>query len=99
MTGTFIGIGPARKLFQLQTVTADGQPVLMLPSMKLAPTWPGQQHDIQTLHRERRRLVNHRTALVGQMRGLLLDRGIPITLSIGRARRAIPDTLEKQTTG
>ncbi len=44
-----------------------------------------------------RRLVNHRTALVSQMRGLMLDRGIPIALSIGRARRAIPEILEDRT--
>ena len=32
--------------------------------------------DIRALHRARQRLVNHRTALISQMRGLLLDRGI-----------------------
>src|SRR5690606_4446044 len=57
------------------------------------------QQDIQALHRARRRLVNHRTALVSQMRGLLLDRGVPIALSIGRARRAIPETLADTTNG
>lgn len=30
------------------------------------------------------RLVNHRTALAGQMRGLLLDRGVTIGVSISR---------------
>lgn len=72
---------------------------LMLPNMKFVPTKSEEQQDIQALHRARRRLVNHRTALVSQMRGLLLDRGIPIALSIGRARRAIPEILENQTNG
>lgn len=71
----------------------------MLPNMKFVPTKSEQQQDIQALHRARRRLVNHRTALVSQMRGLLLDRGIPIALSIGRARRAIPEILEDQANG
>lgn len=34
-----------------------------------------EQQDIQALHRARQRLVNHRIALISQMRGLLLDRG------------------------
>lgn len=38
---------------------------------------------------EQQRLVNHRTALVSQMRGLLLDRGIAFAQSITRARREI----------
>lgn len=70
---------------------------LMLPNMKFVPTKSEEQQDIQALHRARRRLVNHRTALVSQMRGLLLDCGIPIALSIGRARRAIPEILEDRT--
>lgn len=72
---------------------------LMLPNMKFVPTKSEEQQDIQALHRARRRLVNHRTALASQMRGLLLDRGIPIALSIGRARRAIPEVLEDQANG
>jgi transposase len=44
-------------------------------------------------HRARQRLVNHRTALISQMRGLLLDRGIAIAVSATRARRLIPKIL------
>jgi hypothetical protein len=36
---------------------------------------PIEQQDIQALHRARQRMVNHRTAVVSQIRGLLLDRG------------------------
>jgi transposase len=47
----------------------------------------------QALHPAQRRLVNHRTALISQMRGLLLDRGIAIAVSATRARRLIPKML------
>jgi transposase len=54
-----------------------------------------EQQDIQALHRARQRLVNHRTALISQMRGLLLDRGIAIAVSATRARRLIPKILSE----
>lgn len=60
------------------------------PNMKFVTAKTEEQQDIQALHRARTRLVNHRTALVSQMRGLLLDRGGIIGVSISRARRAIP---------
>lgn len=60
------------------------------PNMRFVPTKSPAQQDIQALHRGRQRLVNHRTALVSQMRGLLLDQGLAFGLSIMRARRAIP---------
>jgi hypothetical protein len=41
-------------------------------------------------------MVNHRTAVVSQIRGLLLDRGFAIAKSITRARRAIPEILAGQ---
>jgi transposase len=52
-----------------------------------------EQQDIQALHHARQRMVNHRTAVVSQIRGLLLDRGIAVTKSITCARRLIPDIL------
>ena len=61
--------------------------------MRFVPKKSVEQQDIQALHRARQRMVNHRTALVSQIRGLLLDRGIAIGLSITRARRAIPEIL------
>lgn len=51
------------------------------------------QQDIQALHRARQRMVNHRTAVVCQIRGLLLDRGFAFGQSITRARRMIPEFL------
>jgi transposase len=67
------------------------------PNMKFVPTKNEEQQDIQALHRARTRLVNHSTALVSQMRGLLLDRGITIAVSISRARRAIPEIIADLT--
>src|ERR1700689_5388179 len=61
--------------------------------MRFVPKKTLEQQDIQALHRARQRLVNHRTALISQMRGLLLDRGIAIAVSATRARRLIPKIL------
>ena len=54
---------------------------------------------MQSLHRARQRLVNHRTATVCQIRGLLLERGIAIGVSITRLRRAVPEILEDAENG
>jgi transposase len=56
-----------------------------------------EQQDIQALHRARQRMVNHRTAVVSQIRGLLLDRGFAFAKSITRARRLVPDILANFT--
>jgi len=66
------------------------------PHIPLVPKKSIEQQDIQALHRARQRMVNHRTAVVSQIRGLLLDRGIAFAKSIGRARRMIPEILASQ---
>ena len=63
------------------------------PHIPLVPKRTVEQQDIQALHRARQRLVNHRTATVCQIRGLLLDRGFAFGTSITRARRMIPEIL------
>jgi transposase len=60
------------------------------PSMRFVPHKTVAQQDIQSLHRCRQRLVNHRTALISQMRGVLLDRGIAFGKSASRARAMVP---------
>lgn len=62
--------------------------------MRFVPKKRIAQQDIQTRHRARRRRVNHQTALVSQMRGILLDHGIAFGQSITRARRMIPEVIE-----
>src|SRR5258708_7920629 len=64
-------------------------------NMRFLPKKTLEQQDLQALHRARQRLVNHRTALISQMRGLLLDRGIAIAVSATRARRLIPKILSE----
>jgi len=66
------------------------------PHIPFVPKKTVEQQDIQALHRARQRMVNHRTAVVSQIRGLLLDRGFAIAKSITRARRAIPGILADQ---
>ena len=72
---------------------------MMQPDMKFVPSKSEEQQDIQALHRARCRLVNLRTALVCQMRGKLLERGVPIALTLCRARRDIPEILDDQANG
>jgi transposase len=63
------------------------------PHIPFVPKKSVEQQDIQALHRARQRMVNHRTAVLSQIRGLLLDRGFAFAKSITRARREIPDIL------
>ena len=69
------------------------------PNMRFVPLRTVEQQDVQALHRARQRLVNHRTALITQMRGLLLDRGIAFGKCASRARRMIPQILEDADNG
>jgi len=66
-------------------------------NMRFVPKKTLEQQDIQALHRARQRLVNHRTALISQMRGLLLDRGIAIAVSATRVRRLIRKSCRNPT--
>jgi transposase len=63
------------------------------PHIPFVPKKSVEQQDIQALHRARQRMVNHRTSVVSQIRGLLLDRGFAFAKSITRARRVIPQIL------
>lgn len=64
------------------------------PSMRFVPIKSVGQQDIQTLHRQRERLVKERTALVNQVRGLLAEYGIVIKRGVAAVRREIPLILE-----
>jgi len=67
------------------------------PNMRFVPNKSVEQQDIQAVHRARQRLVNHRTALISQMRGLLLERGVAIAKSASRAQRLIPQIISDPT--
>ncbi len=67
------------------------------PTMRFVPIKTDDQLDMQSLHRVRERWVMRRTAVVNQIRGLLLERGI--TLRKGRCHvdAALPGILEDAT--
>jgi transposase len=52
------------------------------------------QQDIQSLHRVRTRYIRNRTALVNQIRGLLMEMGIVIPRSVSHLKKQIPLLLE-----
>ena len=54
-----------------------------------------EQQDIQLLHNIRQGLVEKRTALVNQLRGLLSERGIVINQGINHVRKQLPLILEE----
>jgi transposase len=64
------------------------------PTMRFVPIKTPDQLDLQSLHRVRERWVMRRTAVINQIRGLLLERGI--TLRKGRCYvgAALPGILE-----
>jgi transposase len=68
------------------------------PTMRFVPIKSDDQLDLQSLHRVRERWVMRRTAVINQIRGLLLERGI--TLRKGRCHldAALPGILEDATT-
>ena len=64
------------------------------PTMRFVTPKTMEQQDIQSLHRIRNRFVQERTAIVNQMRGLLMEYGVILPQGINKARSMIPDVLE-----
>ena len=64
------------------------------PSMRFVPIKTDDQLDLQSLHRVRERWVVRRTAVINQMRGLLLERGITIRKGRQHIETALPLILE-----
>ena len=65
------------------------------PTMRFVPVKALAQQDIQALHRVRERLVNARTALLNEMRGLRSAYGIVLAQGVVTFRQALPGTLEQ----
>jgi len=63
-------------------------------NMRFVPIKTDDQLDLQALHRVRDRLVQRRTAVINQVRGFLLDRGITFAAGPAKLRREIPQLLE-----
>jgi transposase len=64
------------------------------PSMRFVPIKTDEQLDLQSLHRVRERWVMRRTAIVNQIRGLLLERGITLPKGRSHLEAALPAILE-----
>jgi transposase len=64
------------------------------PRMRFVPIKTDEQLDMQSLHRVRERWVMRRTAVVNQIRGLLLERGITLRRGRRHVDTALPGILE-----
>jgi transposase len=67
------------------------------PTMRFVPIKTEEQLDLQTVHRVRERWVMRRTAVVNQIRGLLLERGLTLPKGRSHVDRALPDILADAT--
>ena len=63
-------------------------------NMRFVPIKTDDQLDLQALHRVRDRLVRRRTALINQIRGFLLERGLVFAPRPANLRRQMPRVLE-----
>jgi len=63
-------------------------------NMRFVPIKTDDQLDLQALHRVRDRLVHRRTALINQIRGFLLERGITFAKGPANLRKQMPAILE-----
>src|ERR1700757_2252794 len=64
------------------------------PRMRFVPIKSEEQLDLQTLHRVRERWVMRRTAVVNQIRSLLLERGLTLPKGRRYVEEALPRILE-----
>jgi transposase len=64
------------------------------PRMRFVPIKTDDQLDLQSLHRVRERWVMRRTAVINQVRGLLLERGIALLKGGRHVDAALPGILE-----
>jgi transposase len=62
--------------------------------MRFVPIKRDDQLDLQSLHRVRERWVMRQTAVINQIRGLLLERGVTLPKGRGHLEAALPTILE-----
>jgi transposase len=67
------------------------------PNMRFVPIKTEEQLDLQTVHRVRERWVMRRTAVVNQIRGLLLERGLTLPKGRSHVNQALPGILADAT--
>lgn len=64
------------------------------PTMRFVALKSQEQLDLQSLHRVRERLVGERTALINQLRALLLERGVVIPQGRRKLERQVDELLQ-----
>jgi transposase len=69
------------------------------PTMRFVPIKTEGQLDMQAMHRVRERWIGRRTALINQIRGFLLERGITIRVGAEHLRKNLPMILEDANNG
>src|SRR6478736_1102121 len=69
------------------------------PTMRFVELKCEQQLDMQSLHRVRGRLVAERTALINQLRALMLERGIAVPQGRCKPARYLPEILADERNG
>src|SRR6478735_11272228 len=69
------------------------------PTMRFVEIKSEAQLDMQTLHRARERLVAERTALINQVRSVLLERGITIAQGRHKLENQLPGILADEALG
>ncbi len=67
--------------------------------MRFVPVKSEEQLDLQSLHRARERLIGERTALINQLRSLLLERGITVAQGRRKLEKELPEILSDATSG
>src|SRR5215211_3753081 len=67
------------------------------PTMRPVPLKSAEQLDLQALHRVRQRLIGQRTAVINQIRGFLLECGVPVRKGPAGLREALPTLLANRT--
>jgi transposase len=67
------------------------------PTMRFVPLKTMEQLDLQAIHRLRTCLVARRTAVINQMRGFLLERGVAVPIGRCALGERFPDLLHNPT--
>jgi transposase len=66
------------------------------PTMRFVALKSPEQLDMQTLHRARDRLVGERTALMNQLRAILLERGVVVRQGVFQLRQRVRAVLDEE---
>src|SRR6516164_8543298 len=67
------------------------------PSTRCVPIKTDDQLDLQALHRVRSRLIGDQTAIINQLRGFLLEHGLPVRQGHRFLRQQLPQILATRT--